>query len=417
MNAIAGVILAALLVDALLGFVADVLNLKQVRFDLPRPFKGWFPPDRYAQSQAYLKDNTRFGWCVQAVDLVLLLTFWFGGGFAVVDGWARALGLGFLGTGLVYIGVLVAIKAVLGLPFGLYATFVIEERYGFNQSSLGTFFKDRLKGAVLAILIGGPLLAAVLAFFHGAGANAWWYCWIVTTVFMLTVQYAAPRWILPLFNRFEPLAEGQLRDAITAYARSIDFSLDNIFVMDGSRRSSKSNAFFTGFGRHRRIVLYDTLIEKHSQDELVAVLAHEMGHYKKRHILKMMLIGVGQTGVMFYLLSFFISYPGLFEAFKMPSVTVYAGLIFFGLLYAPVDRLTGLLTQMLSRQHEFSADAFAVSTAPNSSALATALKKLSVDNLSNLRPHPFYVFLHYTHPPVLERIQAIERRIAARSPG
>jgi STE24 endopeptidase len=226
---------------------------------------------------------------------------------------------------------------------------------------------------------------------------------------MLGVQYIAPTWIMPLFNRFEPLPAGQLRDAITQYAASIDFALDNIFVMDGSKRSTKSNAFFTGFGRHRRIVLFDTLIENHSVDELVAVLAHEMGHYKERHILKNLIVGMLQAGIMFYLLSFFISYPGLFKAFYMDQVSVYAGLVFFGLLWAPLDGIIGLGMQAVSRHHEYAADRFAVETGPNGQALVVALKKLSVDNLSNLQPHPLYVFLHYSHPPVLNRIEAIEK--------
>ena len=229
---------------------------------------------------------------------------------------------------------------------------------------------------------------------------------------MLFMQYIAPTWIMPLFNRFEPLPPGELRDAILAYAKDIGFKLDNLFVMDGSRRSTKSNAFFTGFGRHRRIVLFDTLIEKHSVEELVAVLAHEMGHYKRRHILKHMLVSIGQTGLLFYILSIFISHPGLFAAFYVEEVSVYAGLVFFGMLYAPMDSLIGMALQALSRRHEYQADAFCVETGGNGSALISALKKLSVDNLSNLQPHPFYVFLNYSHPPVLQRIAAIEQKMA-----
>ena len=225
---------------------------------------------------------------------------------------------------------------------------------------------------------------------------------------MLVIQYVAPTWIMPLFNRFDPLEEGELRDAITTYARCIDFALDNIFVMDGSKRSTKSNAFFTGFGRHRRIVLFDTLIDKHGVDELVAILAHEMGHYKLKHIVKMMIIGIIQSGLMFYILSFFISYPVLFKAFYVDQVSVYAGLIFFGMLYSPLDSLLGMIVQFISRHHEFAADRFAAATTSRGNDLVEALKRLSVDNLSNLLPHPFYVFFNYSHPPVLKRIEAIE---------
>ena len=342
-------------------------------------------------------------------NLCVFLIFWFCGGFAWLDSWVRGLGLTALLNGLVFIGVLLVAKSLLGAPFGAYATFVIEERFGFNQTTWKTYFKDRLKGAFLALLLGLPMLAAILAFFQYAGTNAWWYCWIATIGFMLVVQYIAPTWIMPLFNRFDPLGEGALRQAIMEYAQSIRFTLDNIFVMDGSKRSSKSNAFFTGFGKNRRIVLFDTLIEKHSVEELVAVMAHEMGHYKEKHILKNLAIAILQSGVMFYVLSLFISYPGLFKAFYVEEVSVYAGLIFFGMMYAPLDGMMGLALGALSRRHEFAADRFAVQTTGKAEAMTEALKKLSVHNLSNLQPHPFYVFLNYSHPPLLKRIEAIEK--------
>ena len=411
MNIIAILILSTLLINAVVGYLADRLNLKQLRTTLPEAFDGWYKPERYAAAQQYLRDNIRFGWFVGAFDLSVVLVFWFGGVFAYLDQWVRGIASHPIASGFLFIGSLAALKAFASVPFSLYTTFVIEERYGFNKTTVGTFFKDWVKGVCLAVLLGGPLLAAVLVFFEYAGAYAWFYCWLATVGYMLVVQYVAPAWIMPLFNRFEPLPDGRLRRAITDYAERIDFELDNIYIMDGSKRSSKSNAFFTGFGRHRRIVLFDTLIEKHTVDELVAVLAHEMGHYKQRHIVKMMLIGVAQGGILFYLLSIFISYQGLFDAFFVPQVSVYAGLVFFSLLFVPIDGILSLFVQMVSRRHEYAADRFAVETVPNGFEMITALKKLSVDNLSNLRPHPLYVFLHYSHPPVLERIAAIERQL------
>ena len=409
LNIVAVAILGTMIIDAGMNFIADMLNLKAIDKRLPDAFRGWYDPVQYEKSQAYLKVNTHFGWIVGSFDLLLLVVFWFGGGFAWLDDRVSRLGLPMVWSGLIYIGILLAIKSLLSLPFGVYATFVIEERFGFNQTSWQTYVKDRIKAAILAVVLGTPLLAAVLAFFHYAGSGAWWYCWLATVVFMLLVQYIAPTWIMPLFNRFEPLSEGGLRDAIFDYARGIGFKIDNIFVMDGSRRSSKSNAFFTGFGRRRRIVLFDTLIQKHTVDELLAVLAHEMGHYKEKHILKNLLISILQAGVMFYIMSFFISYKGLFEAFQVQQVSVYAGLVFFGMLYAPLDGLMGMAVQALSRRHEYAADRFAVRTTGKRKAMIEALKKLSVHNLSNLRPHPFYVFLNYSHPPVLKRIEAIEK--------
>jgi STE24 endopeptidase len=264
---------------------------------------------------------------------------------------------------------------------------------------------------VLFILLGIPLLAGILAFFQYAGQFAWIWCWVLATVFMVFVQFAAATWIMPLFNKFEPIAEGELKSAVMAYAEKINFPLKNVYVMDGSKRSAKSNAFFTGFGKNRRIVLYDTLVKRHSVSEIVAVLAHEMGHYQLGHIPKMMAMGIIRTGVIFFLLSVCISYDGLFEAFYIEEKSIYAGLIFFGLLYSPVDFLTELFLNALSRKNENRADAFAVDTTGKSGDLIAALKKLSVDNLSNLTPHPFYTFLNYSHPPVLNRINSIRQKI------
>ncbi len=408
MNVIAFIILFAILFDFILNGIADYLNLKMLRSELPEPFKGIYDPARYRKSQQYLKVNTRFGWVTGSFNLIVILLFWFGNGFPLLDGWVRSFNQGPVITGLIYMGLLILFKSAISLPFSIYATFVIEERFGFNQTSWSTFVLDLVKGILLAILLGGPLLAGVLFFFEYAGANAWWYCWIAVTLYMLGVQFIAPTWIMPLFNKFSPLEEGELKTAILSYAASIKFPIENVYVMDGSRRSSKSNAFFTGFGKHRRIVLFDTLIKQHSTGELLAVLAHEMGHYKKKHILQSLALGIIQMGLMLYLLSLFISYQGLFDAFYMPQKSVYAGLIFFGMLYSPLGFFLGIFMQMLSRKNEIAADRFSVETTRDPKSMADALKKLSINNLSNLLPHPLYVFLNYSHPPVLERIQAIQ---------
>ena len=407
MNIIALIILIALLFDSVLNGLSDYLNLTRLQEDLPEAFEGVYDPERYRKSQEYLKVNTRFGWMIAAFDLIVILVFWFGRGFPLLDEWVRSFGFGSILCGLMYIALLVVFKALLSLPFSIYHTFVIEERFGFNQTTWTTYFLDLLKGLGLAILLGAPLLTGILAFFEYAGTNAWWYCWIAVTVYMLGVQFIAPTWIMPLFNKFSPLADGELKSAILSYAGSIKFPIQNVYVMDGSKRSSKSNAFFTGFGKHRRIVLFDTLIKRHTTGELVAVLAHEMGHYKKKHIIQSLFLGILQMGFMLYLLSIFISYQGLFDAFYMSRTSVYAGLIFFAMLYSPLDFFIGLFMQMRSRRNETAADRFAVETTRDPQSMVDALKKLSVHNLSNLLPHPFYVFLNYSHPPVLQRINAI----------
>jgi STE24 endopeptidase len=408
MNTIAFIILLAIIFDFILNGIADYLNLKMLRSDLPRPFQEVYDSDRYRKSQQYLKINTRFGWVTGIFNVIVMLLFWFGKGFPLLDEWVRSFNYGPVITGLSYMGILIFVKSLLSLPFSIYSTFVIEERFGFNQTTWSTFVLDLAKGVLLAVLIGTPLLAGILLFFEYAGANAWWYCWIAVTLYMLGVQFIAPTWIMPLFNKFSPLEEGELKSSILSYAGSISFPIENVYVMDGSRRSSKSNAYFTGFGKHRRIVLFDTLIKQHTSGELLAVLAHEMGHYKKKHILQSMILGIIQMGIMLYLLSFFISYQSLFDAFYMPQKSVYAGLIFFGMLYSPVGFFIDIFMQMLSRKNEIAADRFSVETTHDPQSMAEALKKLSINNLSNLLPHPLYVFLNYSHPPVLQRIQAIQ---------
>lgn len=407
MNLFALIILSFLLLDYLLELVSGRLNLQSMKRGLPDEFSDMYDEQSYEQSQNYTAERTRFGWIATGFDLVVLLAFWFAGGFAVLDQWATGFELGVIWTGLIFIGVLLLARSLLMLPFSIYSTFVIEERYGFNKTTFRTFVVDLLKGLFLSLLIGLPLLALVIAFFEYGGDLAWFYAWLGVTLFSLVMQYAAPAWIMPLFNTFEPLEEGELRDAIESYAEKVDFPLQGVYVMDGSRRSSKSNAFFTGFGRNKRIALFDTLIEKHTTGELVAVLAHEIGHYKKRHISKNMVIGFLHSGVMFALLSLFLNIPELFAAFYVEQMSVYAGLLFFGLLYSPVGTLLGILMQVISRKHEYEADHYAARTTEQPEEMVKALKNLSKDNLSNLTPHPFYVFLNYSHPPVLKRIEAI----------
>ncbi len=407
MNVYALIILFALLFNHLLELVADSLNLRSLDQKLPSAFEGDYDRESYEKSQAYTRTTTRFGIITGAFDLALFLLFWFLGGFNLLDLFLRDFDYGPIATGLLFIGTLLFSKTLIDLPFSLYSTFVIEERFGFNRTTPATFVADIAKGILLTLLLGGPLLALVLWFFQFAGPLAWLYCFGAVTLFILFVQFIAPTWIMPLFNKFTPLEEGELRSAVLDYAASVGFPLENLFVMDGSKRSAKSNAFFTGFGKHRRIALFDTLVERHTVSELVAVLAHEIGHYKKKHILKGMIIAIAHMGVMLWLLSFFLTEKGLFQAFYMEQMSVYAGLIFFSLLLSPVETLLSLIMNLLSRRNEYEADRFAAETTGGAAEMISALKKLSLHNLSNLTPHPFYVFLHYSHPPLIQRIEAI----------
>jgi len=409
MNVYTIITLTALLGEYILNIIADVLNLQTLSTGLPQEFVGVYDSNSYKKSQEYTRTRTRFGIFESTFSIIVTLVFWFAGGFDYLDQIVRSWNLAIIWTGILYIGIFVLLRSILSLPFSIYSTFVIEERFGFNKTTPATFIFDLIKGLLLAVVLGGPLLIGVLAFFQYTGALAWLYCWIVASVFILFVQFIAPTWIMPLFNKFTPLESGELKNAILSYAQSVKFSLRDVFMMDGSKRSSKSNAFFTGFGKNKRIALFDTLIQKHTVSELVAVLAHEIGHYKKKHITQGIIISILHMGIMFFLMSIFISQQGLFDAFFMQNISVYAGLLFFGLLFTPIEFLLSLVLNALSRKNEYEADRFSVETIEHPDNMIGALKKLSVDNLSHLTPHPFYVVLNYSHPPVLDRIEAIRR--------
>ncbi|HRF90845.1 MAG TPA: M48 family metallopeptidase, partial [Desulfobacter postgatei] len=357
----------------------------------------------------YLRTTRRLGTITSIVDLGILLAFWFIGGFGVLDNFVRETGWSSIGCGLLFIGILAGCKFIISLPFSIYSTFVIEENFGFNKTTPKLFVLDLIKSMILSMVLGIPLLSAIFWFFESSGPWAWIICWGVTTTFILAVQYIVPTWIMPLFNKFTPLEDGELKNKLFAYAKSIDFPLTQIFVMDGSKRSTKSNAFFTGFGKNKRIVLFDTLINAHTPDELLTVLAHEMGHFKKKHIQRRLIFGILQMGVVFYLLSLFITQQSLFTAFYVDTPSIYAGLVFFSILFSPVDLVISIIMQFFSRKDEYAADRFAVLTTKKAGDLITALKKLSADNLANLTPHPFYVFLNYSHPPLAQRIAAMEK--------
>lgn len=401
------IILTTMLGEFVLDFIASRLNMRTLTDLLPDEFAKTFDTEAYKKSQEYSRTRLRFGLLSSTVSLAVTLLFWFAEGFNYLDHLVRGWAFGNLMTGVSFVGILVLIRSILFLPFTLYSIFVIEERFGFNKMTVRIFILDTLKGTALAIILGGPILLGVLWFFETAGSLAWLYCWVTATIFMLIIQYVAPTWIMPLFNKFVPLREGELREEILKLAKSVNFSLKDVVVMDGSKRSKKSNAFFTGFGNNKRIALFDTLIERHTVPELVSVMAHEIGHYKKRHILQSMVIGIVHTGAMLYLLSLFVSRKELFDAFFMDTPSVYAGLLLFGMLLAPIEFLLSLAMNVLSRRNEFEADRYAAETYNRPQTMIDALKKLTVDNLSHLTPHPLYVFLNYSHPPVLKRIEAL----------
>jgi STE24 endopeptidase len=407
MNPFFVVILCTILIEYAAGVVANLLNLRSLQWEIPAELEGVYPPEDYRKSQEYIRTNTRFDFAASTFSLVVLLSFWFAGGFNYLDQIVRSWGFTPVLSGLFYIGILLAGYTLLRLPFGIYHTFVIEQRFGFNRTTRRTFLMDRIKNLSLAALVGGALLSGILALFEYAGYHAWIYCWIAVAVFSLVLEYVEPTWIMPLFNKFTPLEPGELREAILNYARSLDFPVKNVFVMDGSKRSSKSNAFLLGFGRNKRIALVDTLIKNHTVPELVAVLAHEIGHYKKKHILQGTIINIAHFALLFFILSIFLGSPGLYDAFYMEQQSVYSGILFVALLYTPLEMIISVLTHALSRKNECEADRFAADNIEHRQHLRDALKKLYAGHFANLTPHPFYVVLNDSHPPLLQRIRAI----------
>ncbi len=412
MNLFGAIIFWTLLITFFVKLVSELLNLKAAKVGVPDEFVGLFDEAAYQKSHDYLHTSTRFSLFGAAVDLSLLLLFWFSGGFNWLDQFLRVYGFQPIVCGVLYIEALLLLQSLIDLPFSLYKTFVIEEKFGFNKTTPKLFAADLFKTLALSLLLGTPLLAAVLWFFEVAGSMAWLWAWAGITIVSLALQYIAPTWIMPLFNKFVPLEEGELKRAIMHYAATVAFPLTGIYVLDGSKRSAKANAFFTGFGKRKRIALFDTLISAHPVPELVAVLAHEIGHFKKKHIIITMVLSLLNLGALFFLLSLFMKNRSLFDAFFMHDLSVYGSLLFFSLLYTPVQWFLSLVMQVLSRKHEYKADAYAVSTFEGGATLADALKKLSRNNLSNLTPHPLYVFLNYSHPPVLQRILRIRELVA-----
>ena len=402
-------VLLILVISYLLELIVSLLNSRSLDPALPEEFSTTYNAQEYKKSQAYTRATTFFAIVENSYSTVLTIVFLLAGGFNYVDIWARGLGLSEITTGLFFIGGLGLVTFIAHLPLSIYSTFGLEERFGFNRTSVKTFILDILKGGLLAILLGAPLLAAILWFFMHSGTYGWLYCWLGVVVFSVVVQFLAPVLIMPLFNTFSPLEDGPLQEKILDYAEKENFKLQGIFTMDGSKRSTKLNAFFTGFGKFRKIVFYDTLLKKLDEAEIVAVLAHEMGHFKLKHIVKMIGASIIQTGIMFYLLSIFLGNTHLSAAFGMQQTTVYSSLVFFGFLYTPISFLVAVLFNFFSRKNEFAADNYAAQSTGTAVSLISSLKKLSQANLSNLTPHPAMVFLHYSHPPVLRRINQLRQ--------
>lgn len=400
------VLLAIITFDFALERILSFLNSKSSTQPIPKELDGIYDEEKYAKSQAYQADVSRFNSFSATLSFVILLLAIYNGWFGMLDGWIRNFSPLSLVTPLLFFGILFIISDVVGTPFSLYRNFVIEAKYGLNKMTIKTYFGDKLKSYLLTIIFGGLLLGVLVYLVNAIGSIFWLYFWGVMTAFVLFANLFYTTLILPLFNKLTPLQEGELKEAITSYSNKVKFPLTNIFVMDGSKRSSKGNAFFSGLGKRKKVVLFDTLIENHSVEELTAVFAHEVGHFKKKHIIMSTIFSILLMGMMLFLFSKMAYTAEVSWALGGQVSTLHLNLLAFGILYSPISTILSIIGNMLSRKNEYEADAYARETY-RGEPLVTGLKKMSSDHLSNLTPHPAYVFVHYSHPPLKERVQAL----------
>lgn len=402
------IIIAILIVSFIIEQALDYLNAKHFGDKLPKELEDIFDEQEYQKSQRYKTERYKFGLLTSTISLIATLLFFFFDGFAYVDNLARSIFNNEILIALVFFGIIMIASDILSTPFSYYSTFVIEEKYGFNKTTRKTFFLDKLKGWLMGAVLGGIILGAIIWFYQTTGENFWLYAWGIITVFTVLMNLFYARFIVPLFNKQTPLEEGSLRLEIEKYASKVGFTLDKIFVIDGSKRSTKANAYFSGFGSEKRVTLYDTLINDLNEKEIVAVLAHEVGHYKRNHIIINLIVAILTTGFTLWLLSLFIGNPLLSEALNVSQPSFHIGLVAFGVLYSPISGITSLIMNYLSRKFEYQADDYAKNTFA-SEPLISGLKKLSKNSLSNLTPHPLYVFAHYSHPTLLQRFKNLNK--------
>jgi STE24 endopeptidase len=405
------VIFFLILIIPVTGFIIerylDYLNSLMWSDTLPEKLVGICDGEEYKKTQLYQKDNNRLSFWSSSFNLAVILIMIIAGGFALADNLARAISTNAVFISLIFFGIIGLTSDLINIPFSCYDTFVIEKMYGFNTMTVRTFITDHIKSWFIALLVGVPVLGLITWFYYKTGKNFWLYAWGLITLFSVFINFFYSELIVPLFNKQIPLPEGSLRTLIEEFSQKTGFRLRNIYIIDGSKRSTKANAYFSGFGPKKRIVLYDTLQKELSEEEIVAVLAHEIGHYKKKHVLLNLVISVFITGLMLFLLSIVVNSPSLSRALGSEIASFHLGLIVFGILYSPLSLIIGMLTNYISRKNEFAADRF-VRENYHPAVLALALKKLSVKNLSNMLPHPAYVFFHYSHPPLLKRLEELE---------
>lgn len=395
-----------IVISSTLTILADFLNMRAVKETLPVEFENEYDQQKYKKSQEYLKTTSTFSIIQNMFQTTALCLFIGLNGFSwihsIISNTTESVAVQ---SGLFFV-LLIVSSTLLSLPFSYYSTFVIEEKFDFNKTTKGTFWSDTVKSLVLSALIGGPLYIGLVLLLQNLGDVAWVVAWGALFFIQLLFMFLAPSLIMPLFNKFSPLEDEELKEKIAKYAQKVHFAFSDISIMDGSKRSTKANAFFTGFGKLKKIALFDTLVEKYSQEELVAILAHEVGHFKKKHIWQMILFSFVSTGILFFLMGKMMYSQEMYRDFGYETTVLYALPILFSFFAIPLNFFLGILQMAHSRKNEFEADQFAKETSSGED-LISGLKKLSVDSLSNLEPHGLKVLLSYSHPPVLKRIAAL----------
>ena len=399
-----GIIIAKFLFDTFL----NEINSRHFNDTIPKELEGVYNEDEYLESQKYKKSNHQFSFITSLFSIVITLLFFVFEGFSFVDNLAKQFSNNSILITLIFFGIILFSSDILTLPFSFYKTFIIEEKFGFNKTSKKTFVLDKIKGWLMMIVVGGGILALITWFYQITTVNFWLYTWVLISFFTIFLNLFYSKLIVPLFNKQTPLEEGELKISIENFAKKIGFRLNNVFVIDGSKRSSKANAYFSGFGSQKRITLFDTLINDLETDEIVAVLAHEVGHYKRKHIIYNLLLSILLTGFTLYILSLLVSNITLSQALGLETASFHIGLIAFTILYSPISEITSLFINALSRKFEYQADNYAKENY-NGASLISSLKKLSKNSLSNLTPHKSYVFMHYSHPTLLERIENLKK--------
>ncbi|WP_438424564.1 M48 family metallopeptidase [Aquimarina macrocephali] len=407
-NSLFYLLIAIIIIVFLIDSLLDILNSRHYNNQIPEELTDVYPEEEYQKSIAYKEANFKFKLVSSTISLCIMLAFFFLDGFALVDTISRSISDNSIIVGLLFFGIIMIGSDILSTPATYYKIFVIEEKFGFNKTTTKTFFIDKIKSIIMMMIVGGGLLALIIWFYQITGNSFWIYAWTLVSIFTLAMNMFYAKLIVPIFNKQTPLEPGELRNTIEAYSKKVGFQLKDIFVIDGSKRSTKANAYFSGFGSEKRITLYDTLVNDLDNEEIVAVLAHEVGHYKKRHVIVNLFLSIALTGLTLWFLSLFIANPLLSEALGVETPSFHIGLIAFGILYSPISEITGLIMNIVSRAFEYQADNYAKETY-NNEALINSLKKLSKNNLSNLTPHPAMVFIHYSHPTLLQRIKNLRK--------